>query len=381
MKYYIGRVVIKDHGSNREYSSDACIAAETEAQARVLLDERASFWGGDDSRSDSNGGYAYSESAGQGFTVFAYSVTEISPVSFAEMGKLLPVFGDFAKGDLKEQSASEQAKTLARRIGRQLLKLDVKVSHGKLLNAITASLGETDWQQLKHKASSQPESSAVGGQTQLAMQAQEVVEAAVEWYGASQKSEPAHRLEMAVLHWKQLQESARESSSTPYLPKGAYKGRLRDAKTIEFSARVDAVWLAEGDVRLAAKLLRADPESLMGSFVDALDADTAFCGRHPEWLPEHSMSRDFGAKADEGRDFRIEVEARGSYRQVKGYVGSKDVVVLSNTIAGVWGVGASSCLPYDTHEARKYLACYEATFRKVFELMHEMPLQLIQKSS
>lgn len=155
-----------------------------------------------------------------------------------------------------------------------------------------------------------------------------------------------------------------------WFPSGSYTGALRDADAIEFSARVDAVWLAEGDIRLAARLLRTTPGSLMQSLKDAMSADTAFCGRPPSWLPEHSLSRDFSAKADEGCSFELKVRAKGSSLEVVGVVDGQEVVSMTNGTDNTWRVTGSTALPADWQKARRVQACVEAVFRKVSDLAY-----------
>lgn len=84
---------------------------------------------------------------------------------------------------------------------------------------------------------------------------------------------------------------------------------LCDARSIAFGARVDALWLADGDVELAARLLRTTPQSLIESFEDAHEAETAFCGRPLGWRPEHSLSGTFGSRSENGQTFRVDVSS------------------------------------------------------------------------
>ncbi len=149
MKYYIGRVIINDYASHREYLTQACLAANTEAQATALLDTWAGSWD-NDGRKDDNG-YTYSDNGQAFYKVSPFDLTEISPAAFVDLRKVLTTFGEVEVGELEAQSVSEQARTLARRIGDQLKKHDAKVSHSRLLHAVAASLGESDWQVLVHK--------------------------------------------------------------------------------------------------------------------------------------------------------------------------------------------------------------------------------------
>jgi hypothetical protein len=146
MKYYIGRVQVRD-GLN-QYDADACIAAKNEAQAQHLLETRAQLYGGDDGEPVSDGWYGFEADT---VAVRAEGLTEVSAVTFFEMSRLLPVFGESGAGDLAQEPTDQRVRTLARRIGDQLAKRDAKVPHSKLLHAVAASLGETDWQVLVHK--------------------------------------------------------------------------------------------------------------------------------------------------------------------------------------------------------------------------------------
>lgn len=82
---------------------------------------------------------------------------------------------------------------------------------------------------------------------------------------------------------------------------------MRDAATIPYGARVDAIWLTDGDVPLAARLLRTTPDSLMQSFASAEDALVAFCERPENWLPEHSLASSFGARSAVGHSFDLDI--------------------------------------------------------------------------
>lgn len=148
MKYYIGRIAVQQ--ADYESFSDACIAAENEAQAWSLLQQRALLFVDAPAEFDSNGDARFE--GVKALAVRPHHLHEVSAVTFQEMGQVLPVFGAPGKGDLTEESTDERVKTLARRLGAQLGKLGAKVPHGKLLHAVAASLGETDWQTLLHKA-------------------------------------------------------------------------------------------------------------------------------------------------------------------------------------------------------------------------------------
>lgn len=56
------------------------------------------------------------------------------------------------------------------------------------------------------------------------------------------------------------------------------------------------------------------------------------------------------------------------FSEVVGVVNGKEVIVVSNNIQGVWGVGSSQCLPYDLEHASVIAECVSAVFKKVEEL-------------
>lgn len=319
MKYYIGRVTIAEHETGRDYHSDACIVAEDERQAQALNEDRAALWGGDDGKQDSAGGYLF-DADGASFTVAPLWLRAISPATFDEMSKMLPSFGKVEKGSLEvDAEPTETIRTIARRLGDQLTKLKAPVSNAKLLQAVSAAIGETGWGVAKAKAKAK-----VKG-----------VEASGEW-----------------------------------LPKGnEYKGPLRNADDIEFGARVDAVWLTDGDVALAAKLLRTTGESLMRSFKEEGEALVAFCERPPQWLPEHSLSRDFGLKANIGRLFEVEVRHKfPGHTEVVGRHNGYEVITFNDHILGEWHLAGLTVPKGDFWTVQQILACQEEALRRAIEV-------------
>lgn len=321
MRYYIGRLIISDQVSRREHEATVRIAAADEAQARTLLDGYASGWGWSKGEKEATGGWRFNEEGGI-VVVLPHTVHEVSPVTFDEMAELLPTCGPVAKASVDSGNLAESVKTIARRIGDQLNKRGFKVTNSKLLDAVSAALGASQWAVVK---------SRVTGSLPM-----------------PERSD---------------------------LPKGnPYKGPLRDAKTIEFAARVDALWLADGDVALAARLLRTTGESLLESFDNGGDADTAFCGRSPCWLPEHSLSRDFGIQSDlESLGYRIVVEhkypgcAQVTARDDQG----NELAVYNNHVSGRWfATSAMSLVGQDFTETRRAQACQVEAMRRVLSLRH-----------
>ncbi len=145
MKYYIGRILVSGMAPHA-FSSDACIAAKNREQARQLLDSRAALWGGDDSRQVEEGVYEYQDSIENvTFRARVDKLTEVSPSTFAEMKSVFPFFGDVSQLDLDKQSVPDRVKTLTHNLGTQLKKQGTPVAHAKLMDAVAASLGKTNW--------------------------------------------------------------------------------------------------------------------------------------------------------------------------------------------------------------------------------------------
>jgi hypothetical protein len=146
MKYFIGTVRVRD--GVRDYREQVCITAPTAQRAQAWLTHKAAhLWGGD-GEDLGDGAFGYEQGA---YVARAEALQEVSPLTFQELSGPFEVLGHTSKGNLAEEPPDERAKTLARRIGDQLAKRGVKVAHSKLLHAVAASLGETDWQVLVHR--------------------------------------------------------------------------------------------------------------------------------------------------------------------------------------------------------------------------------------
>jgi hypothetical protein len=314
MKHYLSTLAVDDHDSTREYYSHTLIVAQNEQHARLLQQSQALRFGGHEGR-EVGRAYRFGEADGAGYTVYAHALKEISPASFAELSSSFQVVGGVDAGSLAEQEPAEQAKTLARRLGDQLAKRGVKVSHSHLLHAVAASLGKTDWQVLAHQ--SKPAASED------------------QWYPAG--------------NWP----------TTP----------LRNAESLSYAARVNAIWLTHGDVKLAARLLHVEPESLMGSFKTAMEADTAFCGRMTRWLPEHSLDQTLTA-AEEGHSFHVKATALpDGLCRVDGYVGDSRAVSLNNFQDPYqWELDQLNWRPMAGYSVNLLLACFNASLREANEL-------------
>jgi len=285
MKYYIGRIAINCHQtfSSVEYASDILIAAPGEVEAQRLLEKRASTRGELTTVQANSGAYEFPADDGNedgSVSQFAYSLREITPVTFEDLQSYLEVVGNVDKGALQNQKQSEAVKTVARRLGDNLQKQGTPVAHSALLHAVSASLGETDWQVLLNK---QP--------------------------GSPARAEP---------------ESQWPTGNWP-------KGPLGDASKIPFEARINAIWLTHGDIALAARLLHVAPGALLDTLEHPMEADTAFCGRHPDWKPEHSLAMSLGMAPEMGRLYHVEWhgEAGGRFR-LKGFVGKEQLFALDN---------------------------------------------------
>lgn len=312
MKYYLSTFSVADHDSNRDYLHRALVAATNEAHALRLSQAHAARFDGTHGR-EVAGGYRFGEADGRGYTVCSHALTEVSPSTFDELLCSMPVFGD-NPGNPTTQEPAEAVKTLACRLGAQLTKRGVKISHSQLLHAIAASLGKTDWQKLVHQ--------------------------------------PVAR----ASRWPRG-----EWPTTP----------LREADTLAFVDRVNALWLTHGDVELAAKLLHVAPDALMNSFKTAGEADTAFCGRLVNWLPEHSLAPNLSASS-EGYRFRIVTTPleNGRY-QVDGYVGERRVISLDNRLDPMnWYLGLASALPCRDQEALIVTACFNAALHRATDLLN-----------
>ncbi len=149
MKYYVGSVAITDHESRREYERICVIAARSETTAQRLVREWAQHW--DDEGEPDGEGWEFS-AGDRGYRVEPGTVRALTAAAFDAMRHHVVSFVEAGVSEgLADESLDERVKTLARRIGEQLKKHDAKVAHGKLLHAVAASLGETDWQVLLHK--------------------------------------------------------------------------------------------------------------------------------------------------------------------------------------------------------------------------------------
>lgn len=149
MKHYLGSIdVFYD-----EHCGDTLVAlrAPSETAARELLKQHARGLVGEGAvQEDADDDYFTSEHSMLGARVG--ELKEVTVAAFDAVAGLVTVLGDTDLGVLARESDDERVKTLSRRIGEQLRKLDAPVAHGKLLHAVSASLGETDWQVLLAKA-------------------------------------------------------------------------------------------------------------------------------------------------------------------------------------------------------------------------------------
>lgn len=331
MKYYLSTLAIDDHDSEREYYSRALVIARNIEHAETVSDFHAGTFGGGEGR-EAGIGYRFGDTDGAGYTVYVHEVKEISPVTFHELSTSLQVLNPI---EHVEEEPAEQVKTLARNLGNQLAKRGVKVSHSHLLHAVSATIGKTDWQVLSHQGKS---------------------------------AKPAVSVEAS----KELGSSFPDGN-WPTTP-------LRDADELAFIDRMNAIWLTHGDVKLAAKLLHVAPDALMDSFRTAMEADSAFCSRPANWLPEHSLTAS-GHASSEGYRFRIAVrELENGRYQVDGYVGQattkgfideRKIVSLDNRLdPHNWYLGSAGAPSMKETAARIEIACYNAALRKAADLSY-----------
>lgn len=311
MKYYIGQLLV--HHEEYDSTTSYCVCAAGDKEAQELLRQAALRFAPGGHGPDERGDFRYD--GAEVLQVSVRGMKEVSFVTFSEAREVFQALGDDKHVRLEEESALEQSKTLARRIGAQLEKLGAKVPHTKLLHAVAASLGHTDFATLRSKEKGK----------------------------------------------------GRETST---LPTGNWPtSALRAASDLSLAARVDALWLTHGDVELAARLLHVDPDALLASF-DAETADVAFCSRPATWSPEDSLALNYGVRSEQGHSFEVRVARTppSNVAEVEGYINGRSVVSLSNKIGQRWLVGSSTCMPSDLHAAMKMLACYEAVFHKALEL-------------
>jgi hypothetical protein len=146
MKYYIGFTEVKD--GSRSYNDAALFVAKNTAQAETLLRSHTALWGGDGGQEEGTDVFSFAHGE---FTTNPGQLHEISYVAFLDLRAVYTVVGDMEPGELLEGATSENVKTLSRRIGTQLTRHAAPVAHGKLLNAVAASIGETDWAVALHK--------------------------------------------------------------------------------------------------------------------------------------------------------------------------------------------------------------------------------------
>lgn len=149
MKHYIGTLdIFFDEHCTQNL---VLINAANDAAARNLLRKHAMDWVGDAAEQEDPDDEHFSSVD----TMAAARITalqETTPAVYAGLKDLVEVIGDPSVGSLVDEEDDERVKTLSRRIGSQLEKLAAPVPHGKMLKAVSASLGETDWQVLLNKA-------------------------------------------------------------------------------------------------------------------------------------------------------------------------------------------------------------------------------------
>lgn len=406
MKFFIGRLGVSEGNSGAQHQDQALFVAKDEAQAKSLNISRAQMWGGDDGYAIGSTGWRFHDRETGTFTVYAGDLLEISATAFDDLKDWLPVFGDRKTADAESQEPAEAVKTLARRIGDQLVKHDVKVSHSKLLHAVAASMGHTDWH-VASKAQSNPPAAVLALPPEVRVETKQLspghfqVDGFVNevrvieidnrlnenaWYLGQSGALPFSHLkavnvlaclnavfnEVAALSGRNPASAV--ATEKPWFPRGNWPTtKLEDIRTFDFAARVNALWLTHGDVELAAKLLHVDPEALMNSFVDPIEADTAFCGRPVGWTATNSLAPNLGMFAMQGHQngFRTDRMLSLSYTSfhVDGYLGKTQLFRVTNAkdkrnpVFG-WKTDA---LPTSLREVGLLAECLNEALRQSYE--------------
>jgi hypothetical protein len=153
MQFFIGRIRVSHaHDSHLVH---VCAAADNQNGAERLFQKHARALGWGPFSANADGSYSFPKDSGK--HVHVEETREVSAVTFQELAqsKWFAVC-DSGPAAVLEDGLSDRVKTYARRIGRELTRLEAKVAHSKLLHAVAASIGETDWQVLLHKASPAP---------------------------------------------------------------------------------------------------------------------------------------------------------------------------------------------------------------------------------
>ncbi|PNG50336.1 MULTISPECIES: hypothetical protein [unclassified Variovorax] len=149
MQFFIGRLRVTD--ANDSHAVNCCASAKDRHEAEELFARRARTYGWGPFTVSADGSFSFKEDRGRNVRV--EEVLEVSAVTFQELAqsKWFDVCDSGPAAVLECEEPSERVRTLSRRIGRQLTKMDAKVAHSKLLHAVAASIGETDWQVLVHQ--------------------------------------------------------------------------------------------------------------------------------------------------------------------------------------------------------------------------------------
>jgi hypothetical protein len=146
MAFFVG--TLKVNLGEFPVNQQVCIIAKNSSQASSLLDECAANYA--DNGVHEGSSWVFQDE----LSVEARMVYPISKVTFDEMSQVLPIYcrPQDPEGNLAEESLAEQARTLALRLGEHLKRHGESVSHNRLLHAVAASLGETDWHVLLSKS-------------------------------------------------------------------------------------------------------------------------------------------------------------------------------------------------------------------------------------
>lgn len=409
MKFFIGRLTVVEGNSGAMHFDDALLVAKDEAQAKDLNESRAMMWGGDDGQVVVGGSWWFNSKETGMFNVRNDSVHEVSASTFDDLkDRVYNVIGDRKTAEAESQEPAEAVKTLARRIGDQLVKHDAKVSHSKLLHAVAASVGLTDWQVAKHSQAEVKQAVALPQGVKVEVLPLPDGRHQVDGYVDDVRIiEIDNRLDTkswylgqaGTLPWKHVDAkralacvnavfakvdalSAGKGNEVVTAEKPWYPGgnwpttKLEDIRKFDFAARVNAIWLTHGDVELAAKLLHVAPEALMNSFVDPVEADTAFCGRMADWKPQHSLSPNLSMASWQGHPNGFSISCsrsmgNQSFLEMDGYLGKMKFFQLSGCLDRVnptfnW---RGNKLPTSLREVGLLTECLNEALRQSYEEM------------
>lgn len=146
MKYFMGATVVADDG--RLYDVCAMYVARSEKAATELLKTRTSTFTGEEGIRIRLDTWRFDKAS---IVCSVGDLKEISYAAFSELKDRFPVFTETAAEAVPEKDYSGNVKDIAHKLGTQLKRLEAPVAHCKLLEAVSASFGDTDWAVALHK--------------------------------------------------------------------------------------------------------------------------------------------------------------------------------------------------------------------------------------